>query len=211
MSLPSKTGLTGLRETDMLILQQLRDDELDPVCEVNAYLKSICDDPIFWYNRINNKTRRAMLNYKQIFPERYKQIFPERYSAQNDTIPNSQIELNKNFYGFKTLKELSRFIDQIPELARFHVFYQHDSFSSDINKSYFFDPLLLPKYINLQEIIFELRREMVKVRYEYTNDRRFISPRIYLAVDTPGYRTLRDSSAFTVDTFDKLKKLGIKF
>ena len=44
--------LTGNRDTDFLILNQLKDYELTRVCQVNRIAQKICNDDTFWMNRV---------------------------------------------------------------------------------------------------------------------------------------------------------------
>jgi len=46
---------TGLKDTDLLILMELEDKELFEVCSLNKYLRSLCNNDYFWYNRIVKK------------------------------------------------------------------------------------------------------------------------------------------------------------
>jgi hypothetical protein len=48
-------GFTGLKDTDLLILMELEDKELFEVCSLNKYLRSLCNNDYFWYNRIVKK------------------------------------------------------------------------------------------------------------------------------------------------------------
>jgi len=43
---------TGHKDTDFLVLMQLSDKDLSVVCKVNRYAKKLCDDDIFWRNRL---------------------------------------------------------------------------------------------------------------------------------------------------------------
>ena len=49
--------LSGNKNTDMLILMNLNDNELGKVCSVNKYVNSICEDKHFWNMRV-----RLLLN-----------------------------------------------------------------------------------------------------------------------------------------------------
>jgi hypothetical protein len=46
---------TGLKDTDLLILMELNDNDLFKVCSINKYLNSLCNNEYFWYNRIVKK------------------------------------------------------------------------------------------------------------------------------------------------------------
>ena len=202
----TRTGLTGLRQTDMLILQQLRDNELDPVCETSEYLKSICDDPIFWYNRIRNKLNPSIKRFNQEYPTdniigiEYQNTFQE-------------IDLVKEYYGFKSLKELSSFMDQLPSLALLLIFNQIYTNTIDeiIDMTYTFDRNLLPEFIDLNKLMFYLKRETVKVRYLYTDQNSFIMTYTFLDPQAPGYRIKNVYKKEDPEVFGWFKKLGIKF
>lgn len=43
---------TGLPATDILILQNLSDKDLNNVCTVNTYLHNLCNNESFWLNRV---------------------------------------------------------------------------------------------------------------------------------------------------------------
>jgi hypothetical protein len=48
-------SLTGNKETDMLILLDLEDEDLKSFCSVNKQANKICQDPIFWMNKLIRK------------------------------------------------------------------------------------------------------------------------------------------------------------
>jgi hypothetical protein len=58
----NKMSLTGIKDGDILILLQLKDRELGPVCQANKYVASLCKDDNFWKIRIVNKIKRAFEN-----------------------------------------------------------------------------------------------------------------------------------------------------
>ena len=47
--------LTGIKDLDYKILNELGDRDLVNVCQVNKTAKEICDDQVFWLNRILSK------------------------------------------------------------------------------------------------------------------------------------------------------------
>ena len=199
----TRTGLTGLRQTDMLILQKLRDDELEPVCATSEYLKSICDDPIFWYNRITNKLKLST--------EIYGQVFPEAYARRTFHGTHQDIDDVKDYYGFKTLKELSAFMDHIPPKGLFNTF-QHDyQPDNDIKNAFDIDRDLLPNVINYENLIFHLRREFAKSKNTYRNDRIILVPESYIKEDTPGYNQKYEVLLLTPASLNVLRKVGIKY
>ena len=198
MSEVRRSGLTGLRQTDMLILQQLRDDELDPVCEVNAYLKSICDDPIFWYNRINNKMLPGL-----------EHAIKYRHLNINDYLSHNAINKIRQFLGFDSLKEMSRYIDQIPEKARFQIYVTEAQLEKDIQKGYTINKEELPPYVDYDKLIQYLRRELNRIKNQYTNQQRFSLP--LLPADIPGVNQRLFHLRFTDESFERRKKQELNF
>ena len=49
--------LTGNRDVDMEILQQLEDKDLVNVCQTNRYSRNLCNNQLFWMNRVLRKFR----------------------------------------------------------------------------------------------------------------------------------------------------------
>ena len=47
--------LTGNRNTDMEIMQQLEDNDLVNLCQTNRYSRNLCQNEIFWMNRVLRK------------------------------------------------------------------------------------------------------------------------------------------------------------
>ena len=41
------SGLTGIKDTDLKIIQELTDNELNKVCQVNKYVNSLCNEERF--------------------------------------------------------------------------------------------------------------------------------------------------------------------
>jgi hypothetical protein len=61
----------GNKDVDRELMMHLNDRELGLVCAVNRYAKSLCDEPIFWRNRImrifgitNENINELIENYK---------------------------------------------------------------------------------------------------------------------------------------------------
>ena len=47
--------LSGIKDVDIKIINQLNDHELGKVCQVNKYVNSLCKDETFWMNRTIDK------------------------------------------------------------------------------------------------------------------------------------------------------------
>lgn len=67
-------NFTGIKDTDLLILQQLDDPSLMNVCVVNKYVASLCDNENFWMNRIIKVQSKDALQLKKI-NQTYKELY----------------------------------------------------------------------------------------------------------------------------------------
>jgi hypothetical protein len=50
-------GLSGNKDADLKILQNLEDTDFPRVCEVNQYVNKLCSEDVFWLNRFLLKTQ----------------------------------------------------------------------------------------------------------------------------------------------------------
>ena len=66
--------LTGIKDTDLLILQRLDDKDLTNLCQVNSYTRSLCANENFWINRLVNNYGQLILSKKQS-TESYKDFY----------------------------------------------------------------------------------------------------------------------------------------
>lgn len=80
------SGLTGVKDVDLKILQELTDKELSIVCSVNKKVAELCNDESFWMNRLilklpppdnNMKSINELResNNKNIKPLSYKELY----------------------------------------------------------------------------------------------------------------------------------------
>ena len=88
--------LTGNKQTDFLVLQQLTDHELGKVCQVNKYVNSLCQDNNFWLNRI-------VYNFKN--------LDHEVYNFKN--LNHEEVSKMKDYLEFETFKELYQYLRNI--------------------------------------------------------------------------------------------------
>jgi hypothetical protein len=174
----NKMSLTGVRDTDILILMQLEDHELGPVCQVNSYVRSLCKDPNFWYKRIIEKNYKSMEAIKK-FNKRIIKLIPN--------INGIQIEKIREFFGFKNLQQLSEFLNKFSIYAIAMINANYDHIDITVNQIYNFDENKLPEYLDKNELIFFLRREITKNVYENIEGRLIKIPKLYLSKKTPGY------------------------
>jgi len=94
---------TGVKDTDFLILMQLSDTDLNAVCRVNRYAKKLCDDDVFWRNRLFKK----------------KEIFDLEKEFKNAEYPDEYfmnlIHSIKQFLEFSSWKEFYIFLFLFPK------------------------------------------------------------------------------------------------
>ena len=90
--------LTGNKDIDFVILNELSDYELTQVCQVNKYVNSLCQDKFLWINRliqvlkIDIETIRAaeeFESYKELYTylrKEYNKFFLERKKSFPDYV-----------------------------------------------------------------------------------------------------------------------------
>lgn len=194
--------LTGVKDTDILILLQLEDHELGPVCAVNSYIRSLCNDENFWRMRIMNKIKKSMENTLKNYP-----------GLPKGEINGIVIDEMKYYFGFSTLKELNNYLNKIPTTALYYLYSRFNFIDNFITPFFEFDENLLPKYINVKEIMFYLRRQLNINFYENKYGATVTIPKLYLKKDTPGYtRKLSHIPHITLNpmTYEEFKKLQIR-
>ena len=158
-------SLTGLKDVDMEIILQLEDRELSRVCSVNKYVNEICQSDAFWYRRLINRIAKVrdinLTNYKEL-------IIID--------VTGERIREMQRFFGFNSLKELNTFLNELPKNAVYLLYFPFPSFDKHIPLIYpKFNENELPKYINREELRYEMRRQVSKAQYSLTNDRRINS------------------------------------
>lgn len=195
-------GLTGIKDTDILILLQLEDDELGSVCAVNSYVRSLCNDEKFWRLRIINKIKKSMEITLKNYP-----------GLPKGEINGIVIDEMKAYFGFSTLKRLNNYLNQIPIAALYYLYSRFRYIDNFIKPFFEFDEDLLPKYINVKEIMFYLRRQLNINFYENKYGDTVTIPKLYLKKNTPGYtRKLSHIHHITLNplTYEEFKKLQIR-
>jgi len=176
--------LTGNKDTDFLILNKLNDYELTRVCQANRYIRSLCNDDNFWLRRIKN-------NFNFLSTE--------------------DIYKMKNYLNFSTIKELYQYLVSFSvtdgaEYTDYTEIYK-------INRNYFvnlfkneelIDSIIdenleknLPKWINRQELIYELRRKFPNIMLRFGESlNSFAKPPIGIAVTATGKDIIRTGAIF---------------
>ena len=156
-------SLTGVKDVDMEIILQLEDTELPRVCAVNKYVNEICQSDAFWYKRLINRIAKV----RDINLSNYKGL-------KIIDINGERIREMQRFFGFKNLKGLNSYLNELhPNAAYLLYFVSPSFFDRQIRLTYpGFNENELPKYINREELLYEMRRQVAKAHYTLTNDRR---------------------------------------
>lgn len=185
-------SLTGVKDVDMEIILQLEDKELPRVCAVNKYVNEICQSDAFWYKRLINRITKI----RDINLSNYKELILINVSGE-------RIREMQRFFGLKTLKELNNFLNELPPNAVYLVYYSFPDFDRHIQLIYpEFNENELPKYINREELRYEMRRQLVKAHYSLTNDRTINN-------HTFQFTIIPTRSVLPAEGYDAYKKMGL--
>jgi hypothetical protein len=125
--------LTGNKNLDFAILNQLTDRDLGVVCQVNSYVRNLCNDNTFWMTRF-------YLKYK--------------------ILSNSAIEI-KNYLEFTTWKEFYVWLNKFNLLDKDLLTLVKNLENTEmIDHAIYltFEDIELPLWINRQEYIKEFKR-----------------------------------------------------
>ena len=154
-------SLTGVRDVDMEIILQLEDKELPRVCAVNKYVNEICQSDAFWYRRLLNRITKV----RDDNLSKYKKLILI-------DITGERIKEMQRFYGLKTLKDLNSFLNELPQNAVYLAYYSFSSVDDYIKDLYDVNENELPKYIDRDELRYDMRRQATKSRYFPGKDRK---------------------------------------
>lgn len=144
--------LTGHKDTDFIILQQLTDAELGEVCQVNKQVNQLCQDQNFWLHRIqhtfklNGEETRNMKNFLSFDHYRDLYIYLKEFPTvrkQRDIVESS-IDRQKAIEFFKNEKLIN------------------DALNDALQKD-------LPKWIDRDGLVKDLRRQIPNFLLENTN------------------------------------------
>lgn len=194
------SGLTGNRDLDMEIILKLEDRELGLVCQANSYVRNICNDPAFWYKKIIEKIDKS----KERSVKLDKRIKPKE-------IQGKELDSMKDIFGFSDLKELYLFLKELPQDSLYLLYLSYPGVLKIIDFAYTFDEEKLPKYINLKEAIYYLRREIIKSYFRQTTGASMEIPALeYINDNMPGYKRKYKSINMTGEDYNRLKLLGIR-
>lgn len=189
--------LTGNRDVDMEIILQLEDRELPPVCAVNKYVNQICESDTFWYRRLINRITKA----RDDNLSKYKDLLLIDINGE-------KIREMQRFLGFKNLKELNAFLNELQANAAYLAYYTildlDYSLDNYIEKAYNIREIEFPKYVNREELQYMLRKEAVKTRYARRSDNKNQYPTIQFNL------TPNNKLGWSGDQYNMLKLMGIR-
>lgn len=145
-------ALTGNKETDFLVLNQLTDYELTRVGQVNKYVHNLSQDDTFWFNRI-------MKNY----PITSQELKDAKGLLQFSNYRDFYIWIEKQFKSFKHSPS--------------HLTYYFEKFMNNFKYEPYFDKILtvfvkryqFPKWINIPELLLALKRQFF-INFKNDND-----------------------------------------
>ena len=87
-------------------------------------------------------------------------------------VTGEKIREMQRFFGYKSLKELNMFLNELPPNAVYLLYYEFQFLDDLIKDTYDFKPEELPKYINREELQYDMRREVAKSPYLARTTRR---------------------------------------
>jgi hypothetical protein len=150
--------LTGDRNLDTEIILNLKDDELESVCKVNKSIRDICESYIFWYRRIAKRIEYAKNENFKLMKE-----------LADIPIDGEGILEMKKYLGFKNLKELNDYLNNFLSKASYQIYYDAKNDFTHKYEAYELNKELLPKNINYDDLLFEIRRQYIKNKYKPRN------------------------------------------
>jgi hypothetical protein len=111
-------ALTGIKDADMKIIDNLNDIELGKVCRTNKYVKDLCNSEIFWINRIRriySVTSQELKQMKEyLLFSHYKELYiwlqKEFLTRPGDRDP---LRFKINFDKFKNNLQYNDFFEKI--------------------------------------------------------------------------------------------------
>ena len=202
--------LTGDKNLDAEIIMNLSDDELQVVCKVNKYIAAICESESFWVKRLLKRIQTSKENIRKI-------LIAKMLVAKMFDIPINVEGLNtmKNIFGFGTMKELNDYLNLFLPNATYQIYINSKHTSKNEgsiilgSKDFFtIDKEKLPKYINYDELIYEIRRQL-QINYFYPDANRMIE-RPDIDLEVSGFeRTMHDSLKISKVWYDFLKQTDI--
>lgn len=147
--------LTGDKNIDIEIINQLSDRDLSSVCQVNSYVRKLCNDNTLWRKRISLVYKippvKMLEIYKYLEFENWKEFYLWLTEGLDLSIDSYNNILSLKEYvnillkGFKNINLIDATLDVVSSVAKF------------------------PKWINKVEYIKELKRYILLNLYDEIN------------------------------------------
>lgn len=139
-------ALTGIKDVDMKIIDNLNDIELGKVCRTNKYVKDLCDSEIFWINRILRIYPLTAFELKQV----------KEYLLFSN---------NKDLYIWLQKEYLSRPADIARAKVNFEKLKKNLSYNDFFEKilQKYSDEWKMPEWVKKEEFLIYLKRVLFKV------------------------------------------------
>ena len=187
-------GFSGYKDIDFCILMKLTDDEIRIISSVNKYINLLCADVHFWQNRILNRIRKS-----------YQEIMKSKLIKNNLIFDVGGLNQMMQYLGFKKLQELSSYLNEFSNERVLPALYMDPDLIS-LDQCYNIDRKKIPKFVNYDELIFYLRRRLMKNYYDNRSDKIIITPVINIEgiTQTPGIKTIPDK------VYKNLVRVGIR-
>ena len=142
---------TGIRDTDILILNELNDNEIGKVYQINKYFKYLCDDENFWSNRL-------MRTYNSV----------NDIPVLSSTLTSDELFLMKKCLLFNSNKDLYIWLKK-EKLDRYKI--PFNRFKSDLVFNEPFQKIIeilsktsnIPSWVNKDEFLIYVKRLLFRV------------------------------------------------
>ena len=148
------SGFTGIKDTDLMIMQQLTDYELSQVCQVNKYANSLCQNESFWFNRIYKVAKESVEKNFAAYAKEFPKI-TKTFDINNIT----------KFYGL-TNKDFYKFMTKFDPKLYFYILLYPTMHKNLINRVYQIYKNILPDWIIYDKLIAYLRRTILEEALE---------------------------------------------
>lgn len=105
-----RKGLTGNKNTDIIALNKLSDEDLRAACQVNSYTRNICNDDLFWASRLQSRYPRIISSGNYTWRDLYFYIpIQQKYGTYLGSIDNIAADKPASVSAEQYLSWLNRF------------------------------------------------------------------------------------------------------
>lgn len=112
-----RKGLTGNKNTDIIALNKLSDEDLRAVCQINSYTRNICNDDLFWASRLQSRYPRILSPGRYTWRDLYFYIqIQQKYGTYLGSIDDIAADKPASVSAEQYLSWLDRFF-KLMEIA----------------------------------------------------------------------------------------------